>query len=327
MPSRIYGTKEGTAQFEASNQKRIELNRNYHVAQYMCKLTVNHTNVSANFKDEAILSLINSIQIVADGNEVLKNVPASKFHIGAIMSTGKKGLQTIHTADGAGTSEVYFPIYFSLPDFMLKPYDTILNTAVYSSLNMIINWANSQAVGNGITVNSAQLDVWSHSLTNFSRNEGETIKHFKETYLKTDITVTSSALTVQLPTNQFYKSFAIASTVDGKRVADVINHIIIKSGTTVIVSLDADEIKAKNYDDYSVQNADDLKGIYVIDFLDRDKLSDVLNTTDGKFNTLELVLDVTKQNGTNTLHVYSDIIDFTKTVEVQPKAVTSSPTA
>jgi hypothetical protein len=315
--SRIYGTKEGTLLYSASNQARIDLNRNYHIQAYVCKLSVNHTNASAVFKDEQMLTLINSLQIVANGDETIKSVPASKFHIGDIMSAGRKGLQSVDTTDGTKDSYVWFTIYFAIPN-TFRPVDTIFNTAVYSTLNLLVNWGSNSSVGSGITINSAQLDVYSRALVNYSRNAGEQIKHFKETYLKKDVTVTTSEMTVDLPTKQLYKAISIASTVDGVRAGNVINKVTLKSGTTVFVSLDAEEIKALNYVDYAMQDSADFDGVYVLDFLSRGKMSDLLNTLKD-FNTIELVLDVTKQTGTNELHIYSDTIEIKDAVEVQAK--------
>lgn len=316
MP-RIYGTKEGTIPFAEGNQARLDLSRNYHIQAYMGLLKVNHTNASAAFKSEELLSLINNVQIVANGNETIKSVPANKFHISHIMNTGVKGLQSIDKADGTKDSFVWFKVYFSIPD-TFRPEDTIFNTAVYSTLNMLVNWGNAANLGTGITINSASLDVYSHALTGYTRNVDEKIKHYKETYLKKDITVSSNELTIDLPVKQLYRGFAIASTINSVRADTVINKITLKSGTTVIVQLDAAEIRALNYGDYKVQNADDLKGIYILDFVSRGKNSDLLDTF-SNFNSLELVLDVSKQTGTNELHIYSDTIDIKNVAEVSSK--------
>lgn len=314
--ARIYGTKEGTLLFSASNQARIDLNRNYHIQAYACKLSVNHTNaITASFNDEKLLSLINSLQIVANGDETIKSVPASKFHIGDIMSSGRKGLQSVDTTDGTKNSYVWFTIYFSIPK-TFRPTDTIFNTAIYSTLNMLVNWGSDTNVGTGVTINSASLDVYSRALVNYSRNAGEQIKHYKETYLKKDVTVSTSEMTIDLPTKQLYKSIAIASTVNKVRAGNVINKVTIKSGTTVFASLDAEEIKAINYVDYELQDSADFDGVYVLDFLARGKMSDLLNTLKD-YNTIELVLDVTKRTGVNELHIYSDIIEIKNAVEVQ----------
>lgn len=318
MSARIYGTKEETINYSASNQVSIPLNRNYHIQRYMCKLKVNHDNgAGASFNSAKLLGLINSLQIVANGDETIKSVPALKFEIGDLMASGNKSMSSVvETVSTAGAdSYVWFTIYCAIPN-TFRPADTILNTAVYSTLNMIVNWGTGANLGTDITVNSASIEVYSHALTNYLRNSGEKIKHYKETYLKKDVTVSSNQLTIDLPTKQLYKSFAIVSTVDGVRSDAVINKITIKSGTTIIVQLEADEIQAINYKDYGVQSASDLTGLHVIDFLSRGKMSDLLDTFKS-FNTLEMVFDVTKQTGTNTLEIFSDVIDISNKIEVE----------
>jgi len=312
--AKIYATKEGLVNYSSGNQSRLELSRNYHVQAYNCKLKVNHTNASASFKAEHLLNLINGIQIVANGDETIKSVPANKFHIGAILASGNKGLQDIKTTDGTKDSYVWFTIYFAIPN-TYRPADTIFNTAVYSTLDMLVNWGASSNVGTGVTVNSAQLEVFSHSLTNYTRDVNEKIKHYKETYLKKVVDSTSNQFQIDLPVKQLYKSFAIVSTLDGVRTNEIINKITLKSGTSVIMQLDAEAIRSFNYLAYNVKAEDDLKGIHILDFISRGKLSDILDTM-SKFNSLELVLDVTQQSGLNELHIYSDIIDIKNTVEV-----------
>lgn len=311
--SRIYGTKEETINFSASNQVSIPLNRNYHIQRYMCRLSVNHTNATAVFRSAKLLGLINSLQIVANGDETIKSIPAAKFQIGDMMASGNDSLSSLDETDGTKDSYVWFTVYMAIPN-TFRPADTIFNTAVFSTLNMIVNWGSKANVGTGITINSAKIDVYSHALTNYLRNSGEVIKHYKETYLKKDVTVTSTELTIDLPTKQMYKSFAIVAEEAGVRSDAIINKITIKSGTTIIVQLDAQEIQAINYKDYGIKNSSDLLGTHIIDFLARGKMTDLLDTFKS-FNTLEMVVDVEKQSGETVLHIYSDIIDFTSTIE------------
>lgn len=321
--SRIYSTKEGDALYKEGSQSRIELKRNYHVKKFMCKLSVNHTNTSAVLKHGGLLRLINSIQIVANGNETIKNIPIVKCEIEEVVTTGKKGLRNVQTTDGIKDSYVWVAIYCAIP-YLERPADTILNSAVYSTFNMLINWATASAVGTGIVINSAKIDVYSEALTNYVRNPNENIKHYKENYTQKDITVTASQFMVSLPTMQMYKSITLLATVDGVASNAVINKITLKSGTTVIVELDAQALKASNYDDFECQNALDLDGTYIIDFLTRNRLSDLLDTTNGVFNTLELVLDVTKQTGVNTLEIFSDTIEILNAFEAQPSQVATN---
>lgn len=313
--ARIYERREGHAEFVASSQSRIELQRNYHLQYFLVKLQVTHDNDSAVFKDEELYSLVNNIEIVANGNENLKQIPFNKLHLNNVIGTGQKGINKIVKEDGEGkVSTIWAMIPFSLMN-TIRPHDTILFTKPFSTFDFLINWGSDNSIGTGITVKNARIDVFSSSLINYARGKTEPIMYFKETSLVKEVTSTTNQLTINLPDKKEYKAISIISKVDGKRVDTVIKNIQVKSGTTVICDLDADAVRAKNNFEFKPENTDDLKGCYVMDFIVRGRLSDLLNTIT-EFNTLELVLDVEKQEGLNNLIVLSDTVETTKTYEV-----------
>ena len=312
--SRIFERKEGQIQFVASSQSRLQLSRNYHMQYLILKLTVTHDNATAVFKDEAFYNLINQVEVVANGNQNLKQVPGNKLALNNVLGTSMKGLNDIKTANGTDlVSTVYAIIPFSMFN-TVRPYDTILNTAVFSTFDLLINWGSSSNVGTGITVKSADLEVCSSSLVNYKRNATETIKYFKETSLVEEVTSTTNEMTISLPVKKMYKSLIIVSMVDGKKVNTVIKNVKIKSGTTVIADLPANILRAKNNFEFKPEEKTSLDGVHIIDFLIRGKLSDALDTV-SNFNTLEVVLDVEKQTGTNNIYILSDTVEDTGILE------------
>jgi hypothetical protein len=310
--ARIFERKEGVIPFVASTQQSLELSRNYHMTKLLLKLKVNHTNNGAKFLNNTISGIVNNIQVVANGDENLKQIPFSKLEIDTVRNNGQK-ITTVNTVDGTYDSFIYVEINFNAPN-MLRPYDTILNTALYQTFNLVIDWASASSMGTGITVNSASIEVHSSSLIGYVRNQGETIKHFKETSLVEEITASSVEKEIKLPVNKMYKSLTIVSSLDGEKVDNIINRVILKSGTTVICDIDAHALRSENIFAIRPVKQDDLKGVYIIDLVQRGKFSDLLSTMQN-FNTLELVLDVTKQAGTNRVQVLSDTIDMTSIVE------------
>lgn len=312
--SRIFERKEGQSNYSPSTQTRMELSRNYHTQYLLCKLTVTHDNSSAVFSDEAVFGLINHLEVVANGNNTIKAIPSKKLYIDSLLGTTKRGVNDIKTADGTNlVSTVWAMIPFSIFN-TIRPHDTILNTAVFKTFDLLVNWGSDSSIGSGITVKSAKLDVWSSSLVGYKRNAGETIKYFLENNLTDEVNNTTTDKEIKLPTGKIYKSITVVASVDGKRNDNIIKGLKIKSGTTVIVDLDADALRAKNIFEFKPENYDLMKGIYVIDFAVRGRLSDCLDTT-RDFNTLELVLDVEKQAGKNDINVLSDIIQDTTAVE------------
>jgi hypothetical protein len=315
--ARIYLKKEPGADWKASTQSRIQLSRNYHINYLVCKLTVAHTNSSASFLTDGIANLINSIQIVGNGSKTIKHIDVKKLVANAVYDQGKSMQSVLETADGDKTSTLYFTVDFSQRG-MMRPQDTIENSSLYTTFDMLIDWAASSNLGTGITVTSATLDVNSHQLVGYSRNVNEKIAHNEETQLTEEITSTTTEYQINLPVKKIYKRFLIASTLNGNRVNTIINNIKLKSGTTVFAEWKAADLKADNIDRKQVLTESDVDGLYLLDMVPRGRNSDALDTRID-FNTLELVLDVTKQTGTNKVIVYSDVFDVEENVEVSTK--------
>jgi len=314
--ARPFNRKEGVLNWTPGNQERLQLSRNYHMQYLMVELEMTHDNAAgADFKDEAIFSLINQVEIVANGNENLKQIPGHKLYINNVLNTGEQGINKIDKTEGAGkVSKVTALINFNMFN-TVRPYDTILNTAVFTTFDLLINWGSDVNLGTGVTIKSAKAKVSSSSLVGYKRNDKETIKYYKETAILEEITSTTSEYTITLPVKKIYKSIAVVGMVNGKRNDSLIKGVKIKSGTTVISELDASTIRAANNFEYKPKDADFLKAMYITNFLTRGMLSDALNTMTN-FNTLEVVLDVEKQaGGTNNVYIYSDTVQDTNILE------------
>ena len=311
----------GRADYVSGTQSRIELPRNYHAHRMQCKLEIDHDVVTsvAVLKQLGFANLINSIQVVGDGNETIKSIDIKKCIFNSITHQGKAMQSVQNTAVGTGhKSYIYFTIDFSKRG-MVRPADTIENPTNYRTFDLLIDWASVVNVGTNITINSAVLTVQAQSFVNYSRNPGERTAHYVETQLKKNIEASSSELTIELPTGKRYYSLLLNSVIDGVASNAVINSVKLKSGTTVFMEINADDLRADNIDRYGITTETDADGILKLDFAERGRASDLLDTR-GNFNTLQLVLDVTKQTGTNTVTVYSDVLEVLDHMEV-PKAL------
>ncbi len=314
--ARLFKRTENVAKYTASTQSRIELSRNYHMTHLICMLTVTHDNTaSASFFDNKLFKLINSIDIVANGNETLKQIPSTKLQLDNIIDSGMRGMHKIDESDGTDKkSFVFFKIDFSMPN-ALRPHDTILNTALFSTFDFLINWGSDATVGTGITVKSATLEISSNSLVNYLRNKGETVKYYKETALVKEVTSSTHEMSITMPVKKLYRGISIIAFEDTGRSNKIIKKVTIKSGTTVFVDWSFDALQAENNFLLKPEDEGTLDGTVVIDFAQRGRLSDMLNTI-SSFNTLEVVLDVEKQPGTNKIYIFSDTVEDTNIVEV-----------
>ncbi len=314
--ARLFKRVENIAKYTASTQSRIELSRNYHMTHLICRLEVIHDNTaSASFFDNKLFKLINSIEIVANGNETLKQIQNTKLQLDNIIDSGMRGLHKIDESDGTDKkSFVYFKIDFSMPN-ALRPHDTILNTALFSTFDFLVNWGSDATVGTGITVKSATLEISSNSLVNYLRNKGETVKYYKETALVKEVTSSTHEMSITMPVKKLYRGISIIAFEDAGRSNKIIKKVTIKSGTTVFVDWSFDALQAENNFLLKPEDEGTLDGTVVIDFAQRGRLSDMLNTI-SSFNTLEVVLDVEKQAGTNKIYIFSDTVEDTNIVEV-----------
>ncbi len=314
--ARLFKRVENIAKYTASTQSRIELSRNYHMTNLICKLEVIHDNTaSASFFDNKLFRLINSIEIVANGNETLKQIQNTKLQLDNIIDSGMRGMHKIDESDGTDKkSFVFFKIDFSMPN-ALRPHDTILNTALFSTFDFLVNWGSDATVGTGITVKSATLEISSNSLVSYLRNKGETVKYYKETALVKEVTSSTHEMSITMPVKKLYRGISIIAFEDTGRSNKIIKKVTIKSGTTVFVDWSFDALQAENNFLLKPEDEGTLDGTVVIDFAQRGRLSDMLNTI-SSFNTLEVVLDVEKQPGTNKIYVFSDTVEDTNIVEV-----------
>lgn len=313
-----YKKFENLKNFVASTQSTLELSRNFHQQNLLCELTINHDNgAGVTFNSEGFANLINSIEIVANGDKVLKNVDVKKLIYGSIFESGRAMHSVTQTAVAGGlVSKVYFKVPFSLPKRMARPHDTIENSKFYNTFDMRINWGSVANVGTNITVNSAQIKVYSNQLTSYRRNKGEKISHLIETQLTEEVTATTSNMQITLPVQKVYFGLMIVARVDKNRDNTVINKIKLKSGTTVFLEMDAEMLRIDNAHKFGVENEQDIEGIYYLSFTERNKLSDMLDTF-GAYNTLQLELDVSKQAGLNEITVYSETVQSENAVEVK----------
>ncbi|NOQ31866.1 MAG: hypothetical protein GQ570_12150 [Helicobacteraceae bacterium] len=314
--ARIYKRHDGVLDWEESGQDRLQLPRNYHVTHLLCKYTVTHTNAAnAVFNDDNLFASINKVEIVGNGNKNLKSIKGTKLALNTILSSTMMPKKVLDTTEGTGkVSEVWFLIPYSMFG-TIRGHDTILNTTHYTTLDLLIDFGNKNAVGTNIEITAAKINVYSNALIGYKRNPGEVVKFFKETQTVEPIVNTADEHTITLPTLKLFKQFALVSTVDGVRSDAVIKNVIIKSGTTIILNVPYAALQVENLMQFKPEDKTDLKGVCIVDFMPRGFMTDCLDTRTNEFNTLELVLSVEKIGTKTDVTIFTDEIEITNIVE------------
>lgn len=317
--ARIFQRVERSVNFQEGSLVSAELSRNYHVMQYILDLEVTTDNASScEIYNNNLFGCIERIDIVADGNQNIKQVNPAKFVVNNIINNGRRGKYTLDT--GGNKTGVTQKATLTIDMIMsgeVRPMDTILNARRFTTLFLDVKWGTSAMLGRGITIKDAKLRISSVQLIGYQRNKGENISYYKEVMRTLSPKTDTTEFLIEMPVNKFYQGFLLSATNDGVLTDNIINNIRIKSGTTVFVDMKAETIQRFNELDFRIQKDENYTGLYYVDFTPRGRLSDVLNTmtAQGGFNTLEIILDISNVTESTQIDVFSDYVDITQDVE------------
>jgi len=294
-----------------AGQSSIELNTQYYVSHYLCKLKITHTNgANPTFGDDDLFNIITRLELLGNGKKALKSINGTKLKLNTYLAhtTGsKKNLNK--TAD---TADLESYVWFWLPANVfgtVRPHDTILKTHDFTKLNLIVTFNSADSLGTNITVTNAEIEVYSHSQVGYQRRVGEYTKYFVESQEEYDVNSDSHNYQIKLNQHRQYKALTLVATDQGKRSNAVIEEVVIKAGNTTIINMPYEAIQVLNEYQFRPQDINELKGVAIIDFVQRGYLTDVLNTDLQDFKNLEFVLKVKKLSENTKIMVYMDEIE------------------
>jgi hypothetical protein len=318
--ARVYNRKEGTIEYAEGVQKTLELSRNYHVLKYIATLKLEVTNgATPVYYDDNLFRSISTLTLVANGSLNIKQIPAEKLLYNSLFDNGRILYTDItKTASGTFIQTQVVEINLIIPN-EIRPLDTIFNTKIFNTLNLNVTWADSVAIGSGVTIVSGELHISSHQLVGYQRNANEPIKYYKEVASQFNVTANNNNYLIKLDPNQYYLGFLIAAKKNNVLDNTIIKNLRIKSGTTVFMDLNAETMQRLNEIDAKTITQGSTKGLYYLDFTPRNRLSDMLNTVQnaGGFNTLELELDVTNTNASTYISVFPEFVEMTGQFETK----------
>lgn len=318
--SRILKRRVGSLKYNAGTTSTLPLPRNYHQRRIILNVTARHNNgANASFFYDRLSRIIRTLSIVGNGTKTIKQIAGFKLTINEYQSSGGRSLDSVVTAPNKNNalSSAHYIVDFEMPN-MARPHDTIENSALFDTYDLQIDWANTDCLGDDITIISASVEVSVDELINYKRNPGELVRHNVETQMVENITATTSEFMINLPTQRLYRKITIVGIDAGERNGSVIRHVRLKSGNTTFCDIRSADIRAQNIRDYGITVWQTQSfAIHTIDFCPRGRLSDALDTR-GKngFNSLELLLDVKKVSETTQIYVFMDFIETENFVEV-----------
>ena len=303
-----------------------KLQRNYNYSYIIFELFVNYNVAAATTGDRAtpagsfkylnFANLIKNFQIFGNGSTEFKNQSFNQLvYQTYIYNRGKlfHEIPAITPGDHSFTLRVIVPLSSLL---MAKPSDTGLLSNQFQTLDYLVNWNDQNAVGTGITINSAQLKP-----SSFEKIEtilqGETPPSNLKLVQKLQseqITTTTNGYLINLPPQKQYQyfQFDMLSGNDNSAMVGAIKNIKFLDGTDVVVQLSVDTLKAMNRLRYGIDD-EMFKKVYateiaanqvinpdahfMLDFSDRGHYSNSYALKD--FKSPQLSIDTNLTSGKN----------------------------
>lgn len=334
----------------AENQTRtLPLPRNYAYRSLQLLLIADLTRAATAAdggapKDSCPAQLIKSIQLRANGRDVIKSYDFESLHrMNEINHHVRPYIYATSFAGYADAADKVLKVAAQIDLAMwdsIRPIDTLLDSAGLATLELLVTWGtgldvmNDTYPGSGgsaesVTVNDATL--WVSSVEEVGVPVGTKFMTNKEYMIRSQVTATSAKHQIPLPVANLFRQFILKTHSDGDQTDLILplslsnqKTITIKSGTEVFKYRIAGILQADNRLERELQVPERigsaaaldhalqellLEGYYLLEFVKDGRLTECLDTS--QLSSLELELDVVKI-GTN------DFIDVFPTELIMP---------
>jgi hypothetical protein len=301
---RNYQSKYKEVTFTAPGETQIvELPRTALIRSLIVKLsgTLNVTVADATLSHEGVKNLAAKLEVVGNGKEQIKNYRGANCFDLAKVDYGTVPPSTEITVTVAGTPanfEIYYPINFGDVG-SYRVTDTYLDARQFSSLDLRIVLGS---VADLLTIGGATL-AWSNLkaevyVRSATRGEGN-FGIAKESTIRSVVSASNTSFQIPLTVGNRIRRLFVKTLDGGDPQNDIINNLILRSGTNVFADAPWEYYRAQNKLDYEIETLDD--GVIVVDMCTDGRKMEAL-PTEG-FNQLDLELDVTVGAGTTIVEV------------------------
>ena len=317
----------GTIEYAANQTRTLPLPRNYAYRKLYLKLVgsldVDALGTAGTPKDSCPAQLISSIEIRANGRDVVKKFDMETLHRMNQLRAGVRPWVDSLPSGFATQTDMAVGVH-AIIDFemwrAIRPIDTLLDSAGMATLELIVtfgapNDVMTDAYNGDVSVDNATLYV--AALEAVGVPAGTTFMVNKEYQIRSIITAASNNHQIPLPVGNIYRSFVIKTHSDGVQVDTILNNIQLKAGTEVFKNRIASFLQMDNRLECGLVIPDDnasggttdnyylehiLEGYYLLEFVKDGHLTEALDTS--KLSSLELLLDVNAPGTVDVIDVY-----------------------
>ncbi len=316
----------GTITYVAGQTRTLQLPRNYAYRKLYLSLDAQLDVAAASAgtpKDSCPAQLISSIEIRANGRDVIKRIDFETLHRLTQMRYGVRPYID-SLPSGFGVQNDVAVVAHAILDFEMwravRPIDTLLDSAGLATLEMIVTFGAGSDVFNDafdgtVNVDSATLSV--SALEAVGVPAGTKFMLNKEYQIRSQVNAASTNHQIQIPVGNMFRSFVLKTHSDGVQVNTILDNIQLKAGTEVFknrtafllqrdnrveLGLDVPEVagSAGAIDHYYLENV--LEGYYLLEFVKDGRLTEALDTS--RLSSLELSLDVNNPGTVDVIDIY-----------------------
>lgn len=319
MPAPTTQTKHvrkiGSIPFVSGSRQTLDLDRDGVLLGLNLRLrftVTNGGNGPTTPKFQTLARLLKRIEILAGGRDTVVNITGHDLaarvqYESAAVARGMDA--TVVLTNSAVTAyDVSLPLSFMLPRGR-RPDDTGLDTRGLSSLSLITTWGTTDAADlfgttNSAAISSVTLDVEGHYLL----NPPETPFLVRALdYVQQEVTASSSnfALIMDRGTGLAYRTMMLVADANDVGNDSIINSLRLEEGSFVYQNTDFASLKGSNKVEYNQSSL--ITGMAMLNLIHLGEAITAINTG-GLTSDLKLVLDVTKQSGTNYVRVQREAI-------------------
>jgi len=301
----------GSKAWVSGGQETISMPMDYAYVDIMVKLaaavTVTGGNTSGTLADNAPAQLLKTIEIRANGRDVIKSLDFAGLVRLTQIRYGTAPNNTV-MANGDNQSATACYVYAIIPCAMWRavvPFDTLFNAKPLTTLEAILTFGTTADIystaGNRTTTATGTIYLACREAVGL--DEGAVLPINKEATIQSQVTATSTEHKISLnyAKDLLYRALVLRATDGGALSNAVINNIKLQSGGVVFFNLSGISVRNRNKLIYSLETMP--TGYYSIDFCEDGRLGDSLDTSG--LSSLDLILDVTVGSGTTYVKVYT----------------------
>jgi len=285
MAQNVIERKLGELSFKSGGTSTLELPRSHYFEKLnlLVDWDVTVDSLGGSFNELGIADLISEIRVQINGNQTLKS---TSFGLSHEIDKYQYGTRPVYQEPDLSTASNQTGQMQTFVDFTITPDDfaAMLPAFQTSDAVLTINWANSAAVADTVTVNDATVQVLSRervreSVASSSSKEKkvlEALMAFKEREKQIPISTTGTT-PIELPRGNVYYSVPFMAFDGGSPTNDLIDSFAVKEdGVTTHRETTFDLARSKDKQEYGLEQLTD--GMAYVNFGKNGNLTDVIPT-------------------------------------------------